>query len=291
MSAARESRVACGDVSLLVAEEGQGTPVLVLHGFTGSSASMSSVARALRDRHRVVRVDLVGHGRSDAPQDVAAYRIERCVAQLGRVLDALSIPRAHVLGYSMGGRVALALAALLPARVTSVLAIGARAGFEDPAERAARARDDEALAARIERDGVPAFVDHWMALPLFATQQRLGAAARAAARAERLANRAHALAASLRAMGAGAQPPLHALLAQRRLPVLLVAGAEDARFAAIARDLAARLPDARVALVPAAGHAAHLENPDAFAQIARSFFAAVDASAAARRFPQPETYA
>ena len=73
--------------------------------------------------------------------------------------------------------------------------------------------------------------------------------------------------------------------------MLLLAGAEDARFAAIARDLAARLPDARVALVPDAGHAAHLENPDAFARIARSFFAAADASAAAGRFPQPETHA
>lgn len=291
MSAAHESRVACGEVTLVVVEEGQGTPVLALHGFTGSSASMNGVAGALRDRHRVVRVDLVGHGRSDAPQDVAAYRIERCVAQLGSVLDALAIPRAHVLGYSMGGRVALALAALLPERVASVLAIGARAGFEDPAERTERARDDEALAARIERDGVPAFVDQWMALPLFATQRRLGAAALAGARAERLANRAHALAASLRAMGAGAQPPLHALLAQRSMPMLLLAGAEDARFAAIARDLAARLPDARVALVPDAGHAAHLENPDAFARIARSFFAAADASAAAGRFPQPETHA
>ncbi|MCX5736977.1 MAG: 2-succinyl-6-hydroxy-2,4-cyclohexadiene-1-carboxylate synthase [Proteobacteria bacterium] len=278
-------------MSLFVVEEGQGTPVLVLHGFTGSSASMSGVAGALRDRHRVVRVDLVGHGRSDAPQHVAAYRIERCVAQLASVLDALTIPRAHVLGYSMGGRVALALAALLPARVASVLAIGARAGFEDPAERTARVRDDEALAARIERDGVPAFVDHWMALPLFATQQRLGAAALAEARAERLANRAHALAASLRAMGAGAQPPLHTALSQRSVPMLLVAGAEDARFAAVARDLAARLPDARVALVPNAGHAAHLENPDAFARIARSFLAAADPSVMAARFTQPETHA
>jgi len=278
----RERGIACDGVSLHVVEQGAGTPLLVLHGFTGSRASMAGVATALADRHRVVRVDLLGHGRSDAPCEIAAYAMERCIAQLAGVLDALTIPRAHLLGYSMGGRIALALAALHPERVASALLVGARAGFEDPAERAARAQDDESLADWIERDGVPAFVEHWMALPLFATQRRLGAEALAAARAERLANRAHALAASLRAIGAGAQPPLHALLPRVQLPVLLVVGAEDARFEAVARDLAQRLPRARLAVVPDAGHAAHLENPRAFAQLARDFFAEADAAAALR---------
>jgi 2-succinyl-6-hydroxy-2,4-cyclohexadiene-1-carboxylate synthase len=278
----RARQIACDGVSLHVVEQGAGSPLLVLHGFTGSSASMAGVAAALADRHRVVRVDLLGHGRSDAPRALAAYAMARCIAQLAGVLDALAIPRAHLLGYSMGGRIALAFAALDPERVASALLVGARGGFEDPAERAARARDDERLADQIERDGVPAFVEHWMALPLFATQRRLGAEALAAARAERLANRAHGLAASLRAIGAGAQPPLHALLPDVQLPVLLVVGAEDACFAAVARDLAHRLPRARLAVVPDAGHAAHLENPRAFAQIAGTFLAEADAAAATR---------
>ncbi len=278
MSALRTHRIACNGVLLHVVEEGQGTPVLVLHGFTGSSASMAGVSRMLRDRHRVVRVDLVGHGDSDAPRDLEAYTIERCVAHLACVLGALSIPRAHLLGYSMGARVALAFAVLHPERALSALLIGARAGFEDPAERAARRRDDEALAARIERDGIAAFVDHWMALPLFATQRRLGAVSLAAARTERLANRPHALAASLRGMGAGAQPPLHTHLAHLEAPVLLVVGEEDQRFAAIARDLAQRLPHARVALVPEAGHAAHLENPAVFARFAGAFLRSADSA-------------
>jgi 2-succinyl-6-hydroxy-2,4-cyclohexadiene-1-carboxylate synthase len=289
---ARERRIDCDGVALHVVEQGAGSPLLVLHGFTGSGASMTGVATALADRHRVVRVDLLGHGHSDAPHETAAYAMERCTAQLAGVLDALAIPRAHLLGYSMGGRIALGLAALHPGRVASALLVGARAGFEDPAQRAARARDDERMAGQIERDGVPAFVEHWMALPLFATQRRLGAEALAAARAERLANCAHGLAASLRAIGAGAQPPLHALLPRVRLPVLLVVGAEDARFEAVARDLAQRLPRARVAAVPDAGHAAHLENPRAFARIARDFFAEADAAAATRPTqPQQATIA
>ncbi len=291
MSAARLHRISCEGVCLRVEEEGQGPAVLTLHGFSGASVTMAGVAASLRDRYRVVRVDLVGHGGSDAPHDLAAYSIERCAAQLVRVLDALSIPRAHVLGYSMGGRVALALAALHPDRVASVVGIGARPGIEDPAERAARVRDDEALAARIERDGVPAFVEFWMALPLFATQRRLGVAALAAARAQRLENRPHALAASLRAMGAGAQPSLHAQLSQLTLPVLLVAGAEDLRFAAIAREVTQRLPRGRFAQIADAGHAAHLENPQAFAQVARAFLAAADAAAAFECSPRQEASA
>jgi naphthoate synthase len=266
-------RFACGPVTLAAREEGAGPPVLLLHGFTGSGASMAPVAAALRDAHRVVSVDLLGHGASDAPADPALYAIERCAEQLVALLDALRVERAHVIGYSMGGRAGLALAVLHPARVASLLAIGARAGFADPAERAARIRDDERLAAEIERDGVAAFVERWMAQPLFATQARLGAAAREAARAERLAQRAAGLAASLRGMGAGAQTPLHSRLGRIAAPVTLVAGAEDARFLALARELAARIRGARVAVVPAAGHAAHLENPTAFAAIARAFLA------------------
>jgi 2-succinyl-6-hydroxy-2,4-cyclohexadiene-1-carboxylate synthase len=156
--------------------------------------------------------------------------------------------------------------------VRSALLIGASAGLEDARARAARRGEDEALAARIEREGLERFVDRWMERPLFASQRRLGEAALARARAQRLSNRAHGLAQSLRGMGTGAQPALHARLPWVRVPILLVAGSLDAKFAAIASDLASRLPNARARLVPGAGHACHLEEPEAFLRIARRFF-------------------
>ena len=85
----------------------------------------------LAHRYRTVSVDLVGHGRSDAPPDVAHYSMQSCVEQLGAALDALVHPRVHAIGYSMGGRVALALAAWQPDRVRSLLLVGASAGIED----------------------------------------------------------------------------------------------------------------------------------------------------------------
>ena len=203
--------------------------------------------------------------------------MESCVAQVAGALDALGIPQAHVLGYSMGGRVGLALCAWRPERVRSALLIGASAGLEEAGARAARRRQDEALAERIEREGLERFVEWWMELPLFASQRRLGEAALARAREQRLSNRAHGLAQSLRGMGTGAQPALHARLPSLHVPILLVAGSLDAKFAAIASDLASRLPNAQAQLVPDAGHACHLEQPEAFLRIARRFFDAAEA--------------
>jgi 2-succinyl-6-hydroxy-2,4-cyclohexadiene-1-carboxylate synthase len=277
MSRAQSRLIDAGDARLHVRCEGSGPAVVLLHGFTGSVESMEEVARRLRVRHRVVRVDLLGHGSSDAPEDLAPYRMDRCAAQLARVAQALRLGAAHWLGYSMGGRVALALAAWHPERVRSLCLVGASAGLADAGERALRARADEELAEAIGRDGLERFVERWMALPLFASQARLGTAALAEARAQRLRNRPHGLANSLRAMGSGVQPPLHAALPGLRAPVALVVGEEDPKFRALAGEIARTLPDARVLVVAEAGHAAHLEQPDAFAALALRFFAETEA--------------
>jgi naphthoate synthase len=265
-------RLDVGGLHLHVVDEGEGPAVLILHGFTGCGESMALAAMALREAgFRTLRVDLVGHGRSDAPDVLSRYAMDRCVDDLARLLDALTIRQAHLLGYSMGGRVALAFSLRHPQRVRAQILIGATAGIEDPRERAARIESDEKLADEILSGGIPAFTARWMAQPLFASQRRLGAAALARARRQRLKNRPHALAFSLRGMGAGAQRPIHAALPGIRRPTLLVAGAEDSKFTAIARDLTSRLPDARLAIVPDAGHAVHLEQPGAFAALACEF--------------------
>lgn len=281
MSAARSCRIECGGVRLHARVRRTDSlaprrPVVVLHGFTGDAESMVCVSRQLAADTSVARVDLIGHGRSEAPRELALYTMERCAEQVSALMDALALERPHLVGYSMGGRVALALGALDPARVASALVIGTSAGIDDPLERARRRDADEALAARILREGVPAFVEAWMANPLFASQQRLGADALARARRQRLRNRAHGLALSLRGMGTGAQPPLAEALRKLAPPVCFVVGAEDAKFRALAGKLAPSLRDARVEAIPAAGHAAHLENPAAFGRVMRRFHAAVE---------------
>ena len=246
--------------------------ILVLHGFTGDAESMASVADALREQARVLRLELVGHGGSDSPADEAAYTMAGCVRQIHAVKEALGLDRPHLLGYSMGGRAALAAAVARPDAFASLVLIGVSAGIADSGLRAERVRADRALADRIEREGLEAFVDAWMALPIFASQSsRLGAAALARARAQRLRGSVRGLAQSLRGMGSGAQPALHAALSALDLPVLLVVGDEDARFRTIAAELEVALPDARTVVLPEAGHAAHLEAPEAFREALVAF--------------------
>jgi len=272
-------RVDVGGHALHVVAEGGGAPVLLLHGFTGTGASLAGLARALRALgHRTISVDFLGHGASDAPEDGSRYGLERCGQDLGRVLDATGDRSAHVFGYSMGGRVAIGLALLQPERVRSLAVLGASAGIADATERAARRAQDEALADTIEHDGLEAFVDRWMRQPLFASQQRLGPEALARARSERLAQRAHGLAASLRGLGVGAQPAFQARLRHLAVPALFLAGAEDEKFVRIGQELAALVPRGRFASVAEAGHAAHLEQPRSVQALLAAFLAGAAAA-------------
>lgn len=254
---------------------------MVLHGFTGCGRSMRVLDPAFAGGDAVHYLDLIGHGDSDAPAELAPYTMQRCTAQLLGVLEALEARRVHLVGYSMGGRAALSLAVAHPERIASLALIGASAGLADFAERAERRRADEALADRILEHGLEAFVDAWMALPLFASQRRLGARALARMRAERLAASPIGLANSLRGMGSGAMPALHGALACLDRPVLLLAGAEDLKFRGIAAELCSALPRAECAEIPEAGHAAHLEQPEILCRVLGEFIGGVDIADAA----------
>jgi len=161
-------------------------------------------------------------------------------------------------GYSMGGRIALHYALARPGWVARLVLVGASPGLADAGERAARREADEALAERIEQDGVAAFAEEWEAQPIFAGRPP---AVAEAARADRLRNDAAGLAAALRGLGMGAMEPLWDRLGEVGVPVRLVVGERDAKFRAIAERMAELLPDVRVVVVQAAGHAAHLERP------------------------------
>lgn len=239
--------------------------VLLLHGFTGTGAGTTGLAQPLSEAgFEVLTPDLPGHGGTPVPPEGATMEaaVETALAALGRRGAGHPSGGGHWIGYSMGGRTALAAALLHPDRVASLALIGASPGIEDDAERRARGEADEALAREIEAEGLAAFVDRWMARPLFARQARLGHRHLREARAERLRGSARGYAASLRGMGQGAQPSFWERLGELAVPVLLVAGAEDEKYVAIARAMAERIPEARVEIIPGAGHAVHLEARD-----------------------------
>ena len=241
---------------------GTGPPLLALHGFTGSVGALRPITGPLSERHTVVAVDLPGHGRTGAAEQPTDYRFDDTVDSVAAVLDRLGHDRIDVVGYSMGGRIGLGLAVRHPDRVKKSVLVGGSAGVAGNAQRAARRRADDRLADELLERGIEWFVDYWMGLPLFASQSRLGANALAEARRQRLENDERGLAGSLRGAGAGNQPPLWQDLGRVEGAVLLVVGDEDAWFRSLAVRMAAGLRDATIAVIPGAGHACHLENPE-----------------------------
>jgi 2-succinyl-6-hydroxy-2,4-cyclohexadiene-1-carboxylate synthase len=236
-------------------------PALVLlHGFTQTRQSWRRTVLALEGRYRALVPDLPGHGQS--AQRTPSF--DACDAYV----RALAPDREPFVlaGYSMGGRIALHAALALRERLRALVLVGASPGLADPAERAARRAADEALARRIEAIGIEAFAQEWGAQPLFAGQPPRVAAA---AHADRLRNTPAGLAAALRGLGTGAMPPLWDHLGELTLPVTLVVGERDEKFRALADRMAARLPAARVVVVPDAGHAVQLEAPAAVAAAIR----------------------
>lgn len=251
---------------------GCGDALVMLHGFTGSARSWDEHIPVFSQQYEVITPDLLGHGDTAAPQTPERCQIERAAADLIALLDALRLERAHLLGYSMGGRLALYVAAHYSDRIQSLILESASPGLRTEEDRAARRQQDNALADRIEQEGVAWFVDYWERLPLWDSQRRtLSAEAKQALRAERLRHTSHGLANSLRGMGTGAQPSLWENLRMLTVPVQLIVGERDAKFTNINQEMATLLPDVRLDIVPDAGHAVHLEQPKAFQQIVTAF--------------------
>lgn len=253
------------DVRLNYFVAGEGPPVTLLHGFTQSGRSWRELISLMPEGWRWIVPDLRGHG-DTVMKAGAKCSMDACTDDLVALWEELDLGRTHLVGYSMGGRLALHVAARRPERLMSLLTIGAHAGLDHDA-RAGRIQGDDALAARIEKDGIESFVEYWSSLPLFAGLARRGAGYVAQLRTERLQNRVAGLACSLRGMGAGVMEPVWDDLARVNVPCTFVAGQLDHGYVASARRLAASVPRGQVQLVLRAGHAAHQERPDAFARI------------------------
>jgi 2-succinyl-6-hydroxy-2,4-cyclohexadiene-1-carboxylate synthase len=263
------------DVRLSYFVTGEGTPVTLLHGFTQSGRSWMEVISKLPQGWMWIVPDLRGHGETRT-RPGAPCTMDACTRDLEMLWDHIGVAQTHLVGYSMGGRLALHVAARRPERILSLLTIGAHAGLDEGA-REGRRQGDEALAQRIEQDGLEAFVKHWSSLPLFAGLERRGPAFVAQARAERMTNHVAGLVCSLRGMGAGVMEPLWDDLSNLSVPCTFVAGQLDHGYVTSARRLASMVRHGRVEVVPRAGHTVHQERPEAFARLLEAHLAAATA--------------
>ena len=251
---------------------GGAIPVVLLHGFTRSGASWRDVAATLPADRSVYALDLPGHGQSPIHETHALITIEDCITGIQEFLDRRGIARVHLVGYSLGGRVALRYTLAHPGHVETLTLISAAAGLEDAAERSRRAAADEALASSLLDRGLEQFLEDWSTQPILARGPAADARAEPDARRDRYTGSAHGYAAVLRGLGQGVLPHVWPQLPSLGLPVLLVAGEHDTQYRAHADRMAALLPRATRRDIPGAGHDVPGDTPCELARALADFW-------------------
>jgi len=251
---------------------GEGAPPLVLlHGFTGDASTWKPFYDAWGKQSTIIAPDIIGHGKTETPKDLQHYHIESAAHDLNDILDELAVDKIDLLGYSMGGRLALTFALLFPNRVRKLILESASPGLATADEQALRRMKDAELAKCIIEDGIKSFVKYWEGIPLFSTMKRLPAPITESIRAQRLRNTPTGLVNSLLGMGTGSQPSWWGKIDQLACEVLLLTGEEDKKFCGIAEEMLKALKRGIWIVVENSGHAIHVEEPEKFGTIVSDF--------------------
>ena len=238
----------------------QSNPAIIfLHGFLGLGEDWLEIAQDLSRDHFCILPDMPGHGKTHK-SDQQLCNMATTSEAIVNLLDDLKIDRVTLLGYSMGGRIALYTALHFGQRMKALVLESASPGIEDNKERTDRADLDDLRAEQIERKGVAAFVEQWYNAPLFGSlhtkPEKL-----ALLKQSRLVHDPHTLAAALRGLSVGRQPSLWKEIPQLDIPTLIIAGAMDKKYCDIAGKMAALMPRCRQITIGNAGHNAHFEQP------------------------------
>jgi len=243
------------------------TPLMLLHGFAGSPESFDEVIALARARGLEVPTlsePLWGHRGHEEP---AGHTFEREVDRLADLFRQRGGTGGCLLGYSLGARLALGILTRHPGLAARTILIGGNPGLSSAVGRTERNSTDDAWIALLETKGIEAFVDAWEAQPIFASQRRIDGSRWAKQRAIRLGHSARGLVAAMRALGLARMPDTLELLPRLRIPILLVTGAEDPKFAALARAMQNAQPRARLVEIDRSGHNPLFDRPEQVAAL------------------------
>ncbi|WP_318245828.1 2-succinyl-6-hydroxy-2,4-cyclohexadiene-1-carboxylate synthase [Bacillus tianshenii] len=249
------------------------TPILWLHGFTGTGNNIKEALTFFENQgeYTFILLDFLGHGKSSIPADPGRYSMENTVEDIKVILDRMGIAKISLVGYSMGGRVALAFTATYPSFVEKLVLESASPGLRIEEERCARRNADNRLAMRIRENGVEDFVEYWTSIPLFETQFLLSEDKQRRIKEQRLQNSPVGLANSLLGIGTGSQSSYWESLEDCIAKVLLLAGEKDTKFVRIAENMKNLMKNAVYVKISDAGHAIHVEQPRKFGKIVSEF--------------------
>lgn len=248
------------------------TPIIFLHGFTGKAEDWSFITSSLPDNYYPIAIDLPGHGKTKT----SSYSVDAYVKCVELVITHFNISETVVVGYSMGGRTALAYAIKNPTKVVGLILEGTTAGIENDTEKRERAKSDSELADLILKNGIDWFVGYWLSIPFFKTLKRLSKTAYAKLLEQKKLNSGIGLAKSLKEFSTGKMPSLWGELHTLNIPTILIAGNFDKKFVETNKAMAKLLPNSQRKIVNSCGHNTHLENPKEFIILVNQFLNNLD---------------
>ncbi len=243
--------------------------ILFLHGFMGDSNDFNEVISLLSDQFCCLTVDLPGHGKTRILGGEECYTMSNTAHALIHLLEQLNVKQCFLVGYSMGGRLALYLTLHFPERFSKVVLESASPGLKTKRDQLERRQRDLELAHKLETSDFSSFLSSWYNQSLFASLENHPAFELLIA--SRLINNPFELAKSLRNLSIGCQPSLWDKLKQNRNPLLLLVGEYDAKFLAINSEMAGLCKSVRLEMVNNCGHNIHFENPKKFVENVQKF--------------------
>lgn len=243
-------------------------PTLIcLHGFTGTAKTFSFLQEASLN-HNIIAIDVIGHGRTSVYVHPYRYTAESQIKDLAYITSQLGIETFDLLGYSMGGRLALSYALTYPKKINHLILESSSPGLEESEERQKRQISDRRLACRLIEEGIVTFVDFWQNIPLFATQKKMPLEKQQSVRQERLSQKTFGLAMSLLYFGTGVQPSLwQSINEDRPFQTSILVGELDGKFVSLAKEMTQRMSNSHMIVFEKSGHCIHLEQPGEFVEV------------------------
>jgi 2-succinyl-6-hydroxy-2,4-cyclohexadiene-1-carboxylate synthase len=251
-------------------------PILFLHGFSGSGKDWMFLFDKLPPEYFPLSIDLIGHGESDSPEDTELYTAYAMTGQIRELIDKLKLGKIVLAGYSMGGRLALEFYFRFPDYLTGLVLESSSPGIRKKPEREMRYESDKKLAQMITNNGIKLFVDHWLSLPVFESLRRLDPDTYRLLKETKLKNNVTGLANSLLGFSQGRMDNHWDLLSNIKIPVLLIGGSEDQKYAAILKEINNLTEGFTLSLIEGAGHNSHLEKPQDFIKLLNKYLRTKD---------------
>ncbi len=250
-------------------------PLILLHGFTGSSEDWIFLINELDERIYPIAVDLPGHGKNEISKDPKDYNIDFIVDIIDSIIEEFYFPQVVLLGYSMGGRIAESYTIQNMSKVKAMVLESTTPGIKDESERNARYRSDLDLAELIIIEGVEKFVNYWMELPLFESLKNRQVEEYQKIISRKLKNNPIGLSNSLKGFSTGKMENMWNSLIDLHHPILLITGQLDNKYSEIAREMKKQLPNSTHIILENSGHNTHLEKPKEFIKLINNFIISI----------------